>query len=439
MQRPLGIPRSEQPIVLEVDRRNAKTRLIFVISFILLAAISFAVAMGLISHRSAGWAEVTADDGRNGISSGFVLYYLLGDADMSATKEYKAVRRCYTEACLEASAAFDPSSEHGGRGGNLATLNGNPNTKVSISPGLYSALELIRDSGSRDLYLGPVYYDYWLLVNSTADETAALYDPSRSDAAADFCARAASFAADSGKIDIELYPDCQAVLRVSEDYLAFARDWGVSEFVSLGWMRNAFAADLIAERLVSEGFTNGVLSSLDGSSRSLGVDAVLTRPVTGLAPAGESGTERPVTLAELSYGGLTRKAAVSVSTLPSSAAAAGGSRSYVYSNGEAVNSYVCSGTGRCASDFGTVLCCSDTDGCAVLALKLSSALGRLPARAAQERTSLAAELTYAGIGSFVYPFGLEVVYSDPGATFVSLYSDGKRTAEPSLFSDIPVR
>ena len=59
------------------------------------------------------------------------------------------------------------------------------------------------------------------------------------------------------------------ILSVSADYLAFAEENGIEEFVDLAWMRNAFVADYVAELLAEKGYVSGCIGSFDGYNRSL--------------------------------------------------------------------------------------------------------------------------------------------------------------------------
>ena len=72
---------------------------------------------------------------------------------------------------------------------------------------------------------------------------------------------------------MELLGDGKVRLRVSDEYLAFARENGISCFVDLGWMENAFIADYLAGTLEAAGFTRGALISEDGFMRCLDTEA----------------------------------------------------------------------------------------------------------------------------------------------------------------------
>lgn len=68
---------------------------------------------------------------------------------------------------------------------------------------------------------------------------------------------------------MELLGDGKVRLRVSDEYLEFARENGISCFVDLGWLENAFIADYLAGTLEAAGFTRGALISEDGFMRCL--------------------------------------------------------------------------------------------------------------------------------------------------------------------------
>ena len=366
------LPGGERRLTLELSHENKKTRLAFVIGFIVVAAVSFALGVYSLSYKKPGWIEVETAGLPADVAEEYTLFYKLGTTEKSATNEYKALAKAYSSALAEAYAAFDPSLEHEA-GGNLATMSKHPNERVSVMPELYRALERINggEGYKNELFMGPVYCVYWQLMTCRDDFSAAKYDPGKNSGLAGFCRKIYEYSVDPESIRVELSGDNKAVLSVSEEYLNFASESGITELVGLGWMRNAFIVDCVASKLESAGFTNGLLSSYDGFSRSLGVDDELNCNVFSKE------AENVLSHTVLRYNGKSCRATAAISPFPVSGKDK--KRFYVYSDGTVRDSYVFSGSftglsGFGCSEYGYLLSYKDGADCSELALALNRKL-----------------------------------------------------------------
>ncbi len=230
---------------------------------LLLAAGLFFLGRGvmLALTRQGGWTEIQARTGSPGCAGEFEFWYCLDQKNGNA--EYRALLTLYTEACERAAAVYSSSAEDPELG-NLAALNRRPNQEHSLEPELYRALEEIRDSGSRVIYLAPLYEYYTCLFFCEREEETLEYDPLRNPLAAEEFGRIAAFASDPEQIDIELLGENRAKLRISRAYLDFAAENGYEVFVDLAWMKNAFILDDLAGTVRDSGFRNGYLQSAEG-------------------------------------------------------------------------------------------------------------------------------------------------------------------------------
>lgn len=251
---------------LEIEPFRPKRRLLAVILLLIVAAAAIAWAFrGSVTAR-AGWVEILSNASQSeDCSAEFRLRCRLGK---NSAAEYRTATEVYTEAAARAFEVFHPTRRFEGVG-NLAALNAAPNERVVIEPELYAALELLERSGDRSLFLAPVYQQFDAVFRCTDDAEAALYDPAFDAEAARYVERFAAVIADPEAVRIELLGGNAACLHVREDYLALAEEYGVDCFADLYWMRNAFAADLIAGRLLDAGVKNGYLVSTDGFGRCL--------------------------------------------------------------------------------------------------------------------------------------------------------------------------
>ena len=255
-----------RPQTLEITTSRPKLGLI--LAFALLVFGVSAIVLGLRGNIAArqGWTEIMANAPQNeDCSAEFSFRYRLGK---NATAEYRRAVEVYTEASARAFEVFHATRSFEGVG-NLRSVNAAVNEPAAVEDELYAALELLESCGDRSIYLAPVYSQLDAVFRSVSDDEAAAYDPALDAEARDYVERFLAFATDPDSVRIELLGDGRVCLRVSEDYLALAREYGVDCFVDFYWMRNAFAADLIADRLLEAGLTNGFLVSTDGFGRCL--------------------------------------------------------------------------------------------------------------------------------------------------------------------------
>lgn len=251
---------------LEVEPVRPKLRLALVVLLLAVGAASIVWALRASTSARSGWVEITANASQTeNCSDEFIFRYRLGK---NSAEEYRLATEVYTEASARAFQLFHPTRRFDGVG-NLALLNAAPNETVTLDEPLYQALALLEQSGDRGIYLAPVYAQYDAVFRSVSDETAAAYDPAFDKEAETYVERFLALAADPDAVRIELEGDDRARLCVSEAYLSLAREYGVSCFVDFYWMRNAFAADLIAQALLDAGLRHGYLVSTDGFGRCL--------------------------------------------------------------------------------------------------------------------------------------------------------------------------
>lgn len=248
---------------IELPEGRLKLRVILVILGILVAAASMAYGLNAAFSTEAGVQEIAAQSRKGAsCSDSFTFYYDLGAGETSATEERKELRALYTQAAVDAQRLF-------GQGGDLCGLSARVGETVTVDGALYSALSLLEESGTRFHYLAPVYGLYRSLFFASDDAEAASYDPYLDEGLRAFCREAAAFASDPEAVSLELLGEDRVRLNVSEEYLRFARENGVTEFVDLFWLENAFMADYIAGELLENGYSRGALISRDGFIRSL--------------------------------------------------------------------------------------------------------------------------------------------------------------------------
>lgn len=254
---------------VELSEKHAKRRFYLTILFLVVGAIALVHALMMYLKKDSGWTEIRANSTQElNVSEDFVFLYELGTGGESATAENKALVIQYSDACESAYMMFSADNAYVELN-NVYSINHNPNQTIEVEDGLYHALEKAAQYQDRKIYLGPVYAAYDDLFFCQDDVQAAETDPYQNAEAAAFYAQIAAFARDPAAVNLELLENNQVCLHVSEEYLAFAKENEITNFIDFSWMKNAFIADYLAETLVQKGYTHGSISSYDGFVRNL--------------------------------------------------------------------------------------------------------------------------------------------------------------------------
>jgi len=252
----------------ELSDKNRTVRWILIAVLLVVGAVALATGLLKALETPAGWQTVTPLTAKLTCADRFVLHYEYGAQEQSATAESKALERLYGEATEKAWNLFyneAGASEISG----LYALNQQPNTEITVDSALYAALAQLKENGTRALYLGPVYAAYDQVFYSIDATEAENSDPTKVPELREYVQTLANFANDPESVELELHGNDQVKLSVSEAYLAFAKENDVQYLLDLGWLKNAFAIDFMAQTLIKGGFTNGYLSSVDGFTRNL--------------------------------------------------------------------------------------------------------------------------------------------------------------------------
>ena len=348
---------------IQLSGEHLTLRLIAAVVFLVLggAALGYAFSQ-LLSPETPGWQTIEANASEGaGCGDEFVFYYELGAAGASASAESKAVSRLYSDACRKLFQVFHTMESFEGVT-NLRDVNLHPNETLAVDEALYRAFETVQRYGDRTVYLGPVYERYNGLFRCTDDGQLPDFDPYLSERVRKEYEAAAAFANDPDAVDLRLLGDNQVRLYVSEEYLAYARQWEIECFLDFGWLTNAFVIDELAQALTEGGYTHGSISSYDGFVRNLDgreLDYALNLYdfADGMIyPAGVMsyrGPESIVYLRDYPLSGEDSR------------------RMYLLETGEVRTGYLSPEDGRCKSAAHDLVACSDRLGCAGLALQLA--------------------------------------------------------------------
>ena len=256
---------------IELSDKNTKRRLIAAVVFGIIAVIAIVISVSRLMTTEPGWQNVTSQS-KEPYASEFVFQYEFGK---NATAENRQLTSYYTELTGTAYKLFssDKSFENIA---NLRFLSLNPNKEIELDPALYSALKRMDDR--RELFYAPIYSEYSSLYFSQTDSEAVAFDPEFDAEEKKFIDELLAFVNDPGMISLEFLGNNKVNLRISDEYLSFANENEIKEFISFGWMKNAFVIDYLADNLSARGFTKGILTSFEGFVRNLS-DTTFVYPI----------------------------------------------------------------------------------------------------------------------------------------------------------------
>lgn len=392
---------------IELTSAHSGRRLTIAAIFLAIGVVALVYGFTHLNSAENGWQQIEtqATDGPN-CGEDFVLLYDIGASGTSAREEKIGLTNIYSDAAQTAYRLFTDDAEYEGLV-NVRYLNAHPNETLTVDPALYSAFAQVQASGDRSLYLGPVYSYYDNIFYCTDSALTAEFDPRQDEQTRRFNEACCAFANDPAAVDLELMDDDQVRLNVSEEYLAFAREQEIDCFIDFYWMKNAFIADYLAQRLISAGYVHGALSSYDGFTRNLSAPEA---GQFGFNVFDGSGSE-PVPAATMVYSG--DMSIVYLHSYPMGDSDA--RRYFTLSNGEIRSAYLDTADGTCRSAISDLVVYSRTGGCAETLLRAIQVYVADTFRP-EALTALAEDGVYA-----VYCRGNEVVYNEPELTLTSLY------------------
>lgn len=345
---------------IQLSEDSTVRRAAAAVLFLLLGAAALTYAFTHLLTAESGWQTI-----QTGASEGatcgeeFNFQYELGAEGRSAAAESRALTQLYTQACQTAYRLFHTVESFEGVV-NLREINLRPNEVLEVEEVLYRAFETVQKAGDRTVYLGPVYARYEDLFYCEDDVQLVDFDPRLSRSVAEEYAGIAAYAADPAHIDVELLGENRIRLRVSEEYLAYARQEGIDRFLDFGWMRNAFITDYLAETIMDGGYTRGCITSFDGFARCLD-----SRDVGYGLNLLEQREGSPIQVGAMEYQG--PMSLIGLRTFP--AAAGDERRLYRLRNGETRTLYLDPADGLCRSAADSMVFYSRVRSCAELALE----------------------------------------------------------------------
>ena len=258
---------------IEVSEKHFSRRMIIFLICLTVAVAALSYGAYFWLNGSPGWQLIEVSSGELSVAADFSFEYYVGSVDGGPSVSKRQVQALYTRAAVHAYQQFstvDDISKDGESVHNLWYINSHPNQDIEVDPVLYAAFQKAAEHGDRSMYLGILNTVYQDIFSCQEDWETEELDPISNPEAAEFAAELAAFAKDESQVDLKLMEGNRVRLYVSEEYLSYAEDLDRSDFLDFGWQRNAYIVDYLADSLISAGYVNGVISSIDGFTRSLG-------------------------------------------------------------------------------------------------------------------------------------------------------------------------
>ena len=253
---------------VELDDSHVGRRLLIAAALLAVGTIFIAIAITQCNAASVGWTVVEPNKADTDSAGEFSLLYELGAGGVDATSERKTLTVAYSEALEHAGRLFSSLVEYDGVV-NLAYLCAHPNETLTVDAELYAALELLESHGDRSIYLAPLFDDYQSIFMANDDSEVGYFDPLTNADVRAFFDEVLAFVQDPAHIDLRLLGSNQVRLQMSAEYLAYCERMEITHVLDLGWLKNAFIADAVADALQAAGYTHGCLTSWDGFARNM--------------------------------------------------------------------------------------------------------------------------------------------------------------------------
>ena len=258
------LPRVEK---IELSDSNVKGRLTAAVLLLVVGVALIVYSFMKFLSSEVGWQEIEADAaGEFHCGGDFTFLYELGKGEIAVNSEKKELTALYSDAAKVAYEIFNADIEIAGTA-NLWYINHHPNEEISVDAALYNALSQVCENGGRWIYLGPAYSVYDNLFYMMSSDGAMDFDPHLNPYVGNLFQEICEWGSDPEAINLELLESDVVRLNVSREYLDFMAEEELEDFIDFYWLKNAFIADYIADRVLKAGYTHGVISSYDGFVR----------------------------------------------------------------------------------------------------------------------------------------------------------------------------
>ena len=251
------------------EKKNV-VRLVLFLMALVLAVGSFSFAVYRMGYQEPGLHEIEADaDGEMPFyRSGISFYYSMTGSSNEIRARKSEIKAAYTTALKFSYQWFDTERFYSGMP-NLAVLNQNPGTEVTLSVPLFEmlsdALEKTNERKGYSVFAGPLvtYRDTVLYANDPVS-----VDPVNDPEVGETLAKLSkAIYGDDPPATLTLNAEKHsAVLRVSDAFRAVLTDCGMEDapILDFNLLEDAYRLQYLAAEMENRGYSNGYLASGSG-------------------------------------------------------------------------------------------------------------------------------------------------------------------------------
>ena len=257
------------PTVQSVDvpeKVPAGRKILFALA-ILIAIAAFTYGISSLIKPASGWEEIQFSGAEANCARDFNLIYETGRSGIASVAERKVLISLLTEVMTTGYRVFSLTEDFEDTV-SIHQINMHPNEELTVDPMLYTALKTLCAEDARTVYLGPVYEQYRSVFYSDSEEEALEYDPVRNPEVAEYVREVLPWCLDPETIELAFPAENVVCLKVSDDYLAFAKEYAITNLIDAFVYADAFITDAMADRMIAAGVVHGCVSSATGFVRN---------------------------------------------------------------------------------------------------------------------------------------------------------------------------
>ena len=248
---------------LELNNKNIVIRIIFVILFFVLSLLFLGLGVKQCTSAKEGWNVIQSVSRDMNVSRELTFRYYCG-LNGDANNENRLVTNKYTEICDTLYNEFNEYEDS--LEGNIYYINHHPNEEIKVSSNLFNVLKSMVENNGRYLYFGNIFHYYSSLCVENNMTDISPFNPNENEYSKSLIEEYLLYANDESKVNLELLENSHIRLNVSNDYLEYSQEKSLSNYIGLGFFRNAYIIDIISREFITSGYTNGTITSDDGYS-----------------------------------------------------------------------------------------------------------------------------------------------------------------------------
>lgn len=253
-------PQLEKVEKIILPNKNLKQKLIIAAVLLIVGLSSIGYGLYNSIKVNPGYAEIEV--GSNYDKNNSKEFTLLSYVNNSIDK--RNIAKVYSDAQVKAYRLFNVYEEYEH---NLFYINNHPNETIEIDKNLYDALKLASDY--RYIFLGPIYQIHNSIFSCDLDGQIIEYLPDKNEDIKNIFDELSKYIMDNNTVNIDFFDNNLIKLNVDNEYLCFLKDNQLDRILDFYYMNNACIMDYICNELISAGYDNSIISSVEGYMRLL--------------------------------------------------------------------------------------------------------------------------------------------------------------------------